>query len=114
MSVDEWLEALKTLEGSLQGDAELKLPPLSKLADYYNHLAELAILVQDVVRGAAMEPGSAGDLARVQRPFRTVQRAQDLGCGDHRAHRLTEIAPAEIAGNGPRTSRPGRLRFQAP
>jgi short-subunit dehydrogenase len=42
MSADEWLEALKTLELSLQDDAELKLPPLSKLAGYYNHLAELA------------------------------------------------------------------------
>ncbi len=42
MSADGWLEALKTLERSLQDDAELKLPPLSKLAGYYNHLAELA------------------------------------------------------------------------
>ena len=42
MSVDEWLEALTQLETSLQADGELRLPPLSKLAAYYSHLAELA------------------------------------------------------------------------
>jgi hypothetical protein len=42
MSVDEWLESLRTLEQSLQDESELNLPPLSKLAAYYSHLAELA------------------------------------------------------------------------
>jgi NAD(P)-dependent dehydrogenase (short-subunit alcohol dehydrogenase family) len=42
MSAEEWLDALVRLETSLQGDGEIALPALSKLADYYNHLAELA------------------------------------------------------------------------
>jgi hypothetical protein len=42
MSVDEWLQALQQLETGLQGDGVLRIPPLAKLADYYNHLAELA------------------------------------------------------------------------
>jgi NAD(P)-dependent dehydrogenase (short-subunit alcohol dehydrogenase family) len=42
MSVEEWLDALRQLEANLQGAGEVTLPPLSKLAGYYNHLAELA------------------------------------------------------------------------
>jgi hypothetical protein len=42
MSAEEWLDTLAGLETSLQGDGEFALPSLTKLADYYNHLAELA------------------------------------------------------------------------
>ncbi len=42
MSAEEWLDALNQLETSLRGDGQVALPPLSKLAAYYNHLAELA------------------------------------------------------------------------
>jgi NAD(P)-dependent dehydrogenase (short-subunit alcohol dehydrogenase family) len=42
MSSDEWLDALTDLEADLQGNGLIKLPPLEKLAGYYNHLAELA------------------------------------------------------------------------
>ena len=42
MSAEEWLAALKRLEDDLRGDGEIYQPPLSKLAGYYNHLAELA------------------------------------------------------------------------
>jgi NAD(P)-dependent dehydrogenase (short-subunit alcohol dehydrogenase family) len=42
MSAEEWLEALKHLESSLEGNGLFTLPPLSKLAGYYEHLAELA------------------------------------------------------------------------
>ncbi len=42
MSVEEWLDVLRQLKTSLQGEGEIALPALSRLADYYNHLAELA------------------------------------------------------------------------
>jgi NAD(P)-dependent dehydrogenase (short-subunit alcohol dehydrogenase family) len=42
MPVEEWLAALARLEVSLQSGSPSTLPPLSKLAAYYNHLAELA------------------------------------------------------------------------
>jgi hypothetical protein len=42
MSVEEWLAALSRLETDLSGGGNITCPPLSKLADYYNHLAELA------------------------------------------------------------------------
>ena len=42
MSADEWLSALETLDKSLQGDGEIIIPELTKLAEYYNHLAEMA------------------------------------------------------------------------
>lgn len=42
MSAEEWLQALVRLETSLQGESEFAPPNLQKLADYYNHLAELA------------------------------------------------------------------------
>jgi hypothetical protein len=42
MSAEEWLSALETLERSLQGEGELVVPELPRLAGYYNHLAELA------------------------------------------------------------------------
>ena len=51
---------------------------------------------QNVVRGAAMEAGGAGDLARIQRPLRTVQDAQHFCRRDNRAHRFARIASAEI------------------
>lgn len=42
MSVDEWLDALQKLTNNLQSTDEITRLPLSKLAEYYNHLAELA------------------------------------------------------------------------
>ena len=42
MSAEEWLSALDQLERDLRGEGEMVLPELSKLAAYYNHLAELA------------------------------------------------------------------------
>ena len=42
MSVEEWLDALARLEIGLQGNGEISLPPLAKLAGYYDHMAELA------------------------------------------------------------------------
>ncbi|MEW5868581.1 MAG: SDR family NAD(P)-dependent oxidoreductase [Chloroflexota bacterium] len=42
MSVEEWLSALARLEAGLQGEGEVPRLPLSKLAGYYDHLAELA------------------------------------------------------------------------
>jgi hypothetical protein len=42
MSADEWLDALRRLQTSLEAGGLLPLPPLAKLAGYYNHLAELA------------------------------------------------------------------------
>lgn len=42
MSVEEWLAALARLEMRLQSEGPLEKVPLSRLAGYYNHLAELA------------------------------------------------------------------------
>ena len=42
MPVEEWLEALASLERELQGSTPITHLPLNKLAGYYNHLAELA------------------------------------------------------------------------
>jgi NAD(P)-dependent dehydrogenase (short-subunit alcohol dehydrogenase family) len=42
MSAEEWLGALGELESDLEKNSPYHIPPLSKLADYYNHLAELA------------------------------------------------------------------------
>jgi hypothetical protein len=42
MSAEEWLAALERLETSLNGDGDFAIPPLAKLAGYYEHLAELA------------------------------------------------------------------------
>jgi NAD(P)-dependent dehydrogenase (short-subunit alcohol dehydrogenase family) len=42
MSAEEWLSALEQLGRSLQGEGDLVLPELARLAGYYNHLAELA------------------------------------------------------------------------
>ena len=49
---------------------------------------------QNVVGGAAMEARGAGDLARLQRPLRGVQRAQHCGRRDDRADRFARMAPA--------------------
>jgi NAD(P)-dependent dehydrogenase (short-subunit alcohol dehydrogenase family) len=42
MPVEEWLSTLEHLKESLSGDGDVNRPPLEKLADYYEHLAELA------------------------------------------------------------------------
>jgi NAD(P)-dependent dehydrogenase (short-subunit alcohol dehydrogenase family) len=42
MSAEEWLDALERLETSLHGDGEITQLPLSRLAGYYDHLADLA------------------------------------------------------------------------
>jgi NAD(P)-dependent dehydrogenase (short-subunit alcohol dehydrogenase family) len=42
MPVEEWLDVLRRLEESLQGGEALASPPLTKLAGYYGHMAELA------------------------------------------------------------------------
>jgi NAD(P)-dependent dehydrogenase (short-subunit alcohol dehydrogenase family) len=42
MSAEEWLDALKGLETALQGEGEVRLPEIGRLAQYYEHLAELA------------------------------------------------------------------------
>lgn len=42
MSAEEWLDALDSLMRALQGQGDIVKPPLEKLADYYDHLAELA------------------------------------------------------------------------
>lgn len=42
MSAEEWLDALEQLEARLGAGEAVALPPLSKLAGYYNHQADLA------------------------------------------------------------------------
>lgn len=42
MSVEGWLDALARMRMCLKGAGDITLPPLSMLAGYYNHLAELA------------------------------------------------------------------------
>lgn len=42
MSAEEWLDALARLETCLETGSPLVLPPLARLAHYYNHLADLA------------------------------------------------------------------------
>lgn len=42
MPVEEWLSDLEGLEESLRGEGAIMRLPLDKLADYYEHLAELA------------------------------------------------------------------------
>lgn len=42
MPVDEWLETLAGLEQCLDENGPVEPPPLSKLAGYYKHLADLA------------------------------------------------------------------------
>ena len=42
MPVEEWLMLLEGLKTDLAGNGAVSLPPLEKLAGYYNHLAELA------------------------------------------------------------------------
>ena len=66
---------------------------------------------QDVVGGAAMEAGNAGDLARIQRPLRAMQNAQHLCRRDNRAYRFARTALAEIADADPLSDRTGRLGF---
>jgi NAD(P)-dependent dehydrogenase (short-subunit alcohol dehydrogenase family) len=42
MSADEWLDALTLLQAGLKDQGGIVVPPLARLAGYYNHLAELA------------------------------------------------------------------------
>jgi NAD(P)-dependent dehydrogenase (short-subunit alcohol dehydrogenase family) len=42
MSVEEWMDSLARLEAALKIGQNISLPPLEKLAGYYEHLAELA------------------------------------------------------------------------
>jgi NAD(P)-dependent dehydrogenase (short-subunit alcohol dehydrogenase family) len=42
MPVEEWLSTLERLEENLRGEGAIIHPPLEKLADYYEHLADLA------------------------------------------------------------------------
>jgi len=42
MTVDKWLDALERLEIILAGEGPVEIPPLSDLAEYYEHLVELA------------------------------------------------------------------------
>jgi hypothetical protein len=42
MPVEEWLSTLERLEENLHREVAIALPPLEKLAGYYEHLAELA------------------------------------------------------------------------
>src|SRR5271163_4709798 len=65
---------------------------------------------QDVVGGAAMEARGAGDLARMQRPLRTMQDAQHSCRRDNRAHWFAPVPPAEIAGTGSWSDRTGSDR----
>src|SRR5919109_4634248 len=68
---------------------------------------------QEVVGSAAMEARGAGDLARIQRPLRGVQRSQHLGRRDDRADRFARIAPAGITGPRSPRHRAGPLGFKA-
>lgn len=42
MPVEEWLDVLARLENRLHSGDSVAIPPLEKLAGYYNHLAEMA------------------------------------------------------------------------
>src|SRR6202011_5083420 len=66
---------------------------------------------QDVVGGAAMEAGGAGDLARIQRPLRTMQDAQHFCRRDNRADRFAPITFAEITGADSLSDRASPLGF---
>ncbi len=64
MSAEEWLDGLQELEKNLRGSGEIQLPPLEKLAGYYEHLAELA-------------KGYEKDAARLQENLRHVYGWRD-------------------------------------
>jgi NAD(P)-dependent dehydrogenase (short-subunit alcohol dehydrogenase family) len=72
MPVEEWLEALKRLEQGLQDEAALAIPPLGRLAGYYDHLADLA-------RGYEKDPAklqdSLGHLDRWEEEVKELERA---------------------------------------
>lgn len=42
MSAEEWLDALNTLMKGLEIGGNIIVPPLNKLAGYYDHLTEMA------------------------------------------------------------------------
>jgi hypothetical protein len=54
MPVEEWLETLRELSANLQRGAVPHPPPLTKLAEYYEHLAELA-------KGYEKDPGKLAE-----------------------------------------------------
>lgn len=64
MPVEEWLSSLERLEESLRGADEIVRLPLAKLADYYEHLAELA-------------KGYEKDAAKLEENLRHVYRWRD-------------------------------------
>jgi NAD(P)-dependent dehydrogenase (short-subunit alcohol dehydrogenase family) len=72
MPVEEWLEALKRLEQGLQDEAALAIPPLGRLAGYYDHLADLA-------RGYEKDPAKLQDslshLGRWEEEVKELERA---------------------------------------
>ncbi len=63
MPIEEWLESLRQLEESLKHGATL-IPPLAKLAAYYEHLADLA-------------KGYERDSAKLKESLRHVYRWRD-------------------------------------
>jgi len=64
MPVEEWLSALERLEENLHGEGAITPPPLEKLADYYEHLADLA-------------KGYEKDTAKLEENLRHVYRWRD-------------------------------------
>ena len=64
MPVEEWLETLRQLQENLQHGVVAYMPPLGKLAGYYEHLAELA-------------KGYEKDPAKLEESLRHVYRWRD-------------------------------------
>lgn len=64
MPVEEWLSNLESLQESLRGDGAITSLPLTKLAGYYEHLAELA-------------KGYEKDKAKLEENLRHVYRWRD-------------------------------------
>ena len=64
MPVEEWLSVLERLEENLHGEGAITPPPLEKLADYYEHLADLA-------------KGYEKDSAKLEENLRHVYRWRD-------------------------------------
>ena len=64
MPVEEWLSVLERLEENLHGEGAITPPPLEKLADYYEHLADLA-------------KGYEKDAAKLEENLRHVYRWRD-------------------------------------
>jgi hypothetical protein len=64
MPVEEWMLTLERMNAALHGEGALTLPPLEKLAGYYEHLAELA-------------KGYEKDRAKLEENLRHVYRWRD-------------------------------------